>query len=232
MKKLYDVKFTFDPKDYDGEVKGVAVRGEFLFYKSNLTGHTDETGMVDCDRKYTCYEYEEDMDNIGGAYVEDMTWNEDAKQYELTLKLPAGLYTYGFVINPEYCEKFEGFESAFCNVYTKDGQVKGLLNIKEHFEKIRSGQKGSIVADPKNLPDIPTVTGSQHYSQLIVGDCTEYSWLPINDRQKAGTVSYISYKDINGDTRSLGVYLPSNYSRDKVYRTIYVSHGGGGNEAD
>ena len=232
MKKLYDVKLTFDPKDHAGEVKSVAVRGEFLFYRSNLTGHTDETGMVDCDRKYTCYEYEDGMDNIGGVYVEDMSWNEETRQYEVTLRLPAGLYPYSFVINPEYCEKFEGRESIYCNVYTKDGEIKGLRNIKEHFEKIASGQKGSIIPDPKNMPDVPTVTGSQHNSQLIVGDCTELSWLPIKDRQKAGTVSYMSYKDINGDTQSLGVYLPSNYSRDKVYRTIYVSHGGGGNEAD
>ena len=66
MKKLYDVKITFDPKDCPGEVRSVALRGEFLFYKSGLTGHTDETGMVDCDEKFTPAQYDESLDNIGG----------------------------------------------------------------------------------------------------------------------------------------------------------------------
>lgn len=232
MKKLYEAKFTFDPKDYDGEVKSVAVRGDLLFYKSNLTGHTDETGMVDCDRRYNHYEYEDGMDNINGSYVEEMNWNEVTKQYELTMKLPAGLYLYCFVINPEFCEKFTGFPGAACNVYTKSGEEKGLMNIKEQMEKRGAGEKCSIIPDPKNLPDTPTVSANQRYSHLVLGDNAELSWLPINDPEKAGTLSYMSYKDINGDTRSLGVYLPKDYSRDKTYPTIYVSHGGGGDEAD
>ena len=223
MKELFDVKFAFDPNDYDGEVKSVAVRGEFLFYKSNLTGHTDETGMVDCDRKYTCYEYEDGMDNIGGVYVEEMTWNEDTNGMNLRSSFqPVYILTVLSSI-PSIARNMKVM-SIYCNVYTKDGEVKGLRNIKEHFAKIGAGQKGSIIHDPKNLPNIPTITGTQHNSQLIVGDSTDHLWLPIKDQQMAGTVSYISYKDINGDTRSLGVYLPANYSRDKIYRTIYVSH--------
>lgn len=232
MKKLYEAKFTFDPKDYDGEVRSVAVRGDLMFYRSNLTGNTNETGMMDCDRRYTHYEYEEDMDNINGSYVEEMTWNEDTQQYELSMKLPAGLYLYAFVVNPDYCEPATDRRGGTINVYTKDGEKRGLVNIKVLMENRGTGRKSSIFPDPKNLPGTPTVTGNQLYSHLVLGDGTEHSWLPIKDKEKAGTVSYMSYKDINGDTRSLGVYLPYNYSRDKKYPTIYVSHGGGGNEVD
>ena len=72
MKKLYDVTITFDPASYDGPVESVAVRGEFLFYESGLTGHTDKTGMVDCDKKYTPHQYAEGLDSIGGLYCEEM----------------------------------------------------------------------------------------------------------------------------------------------------------------
>ena len=72
MKKLHEVVIRFDPKDYPGEVKAVGLRGEFLFYKSGLTGHTDETGMVDCTEKFPPAAYTEDLDNIGGIYYEEM----------------------------------------------------------------------------------------------------------------------------------------------------------------
>lgn len=232
MKKLYEAKFTFDPNDYNGEVKSVAVRGDLMFYKSNLTGHTDETGMIDCDRRYSHYEYEEGMDNINGSYVEEMVWNEATQQFELTMQLPAGLYLYCYVINPEFCDKFTDRRGGSLNVYTKDGEEKGLLNIQEQMEKRGTGLPCSIIADPKNRPDTPTVSAHQNYCHMVLGDATELSWLPIADQSKAGTVTYMSYKDIDGVTRSLGVYLPCGYSRDKTYPTIYVSHGGGGDEAD
>ena len=75
MKNLYDVTITFDPASYDGPVESVAVRGEFLFYESGLTGHTDQTGMVDCDKKYTPHEYRDGLDSIGGLYCEEMQKN-------------------------------------------------------------------------------------------------------------------------------------------------------------
>lgn len=68
MKTLYDVTITFDPAESPVPVKNVALVGEFLFYQSNLTGHTDKTGMVDCDKKYTPHEYREGLDSIGGLY--------------------------------------------------------------------------------------------------------------------------------------------------------------------
>ena len=44
-KKLYDVVFTLDPKYLDEKVEQAALVGEFLFYRSNLKGNTDEEGI-------------------------------------------------------------------------------------------------------------------------------------------------------------------------------------------
>ena len=65
----------------------------------------------------------------------------------------------------------------------------------------------------------------------LVGSVSDYPWIPAAYGEK-GTVTYTSYKDINGQDQFLGVYLPPNYSCYEEYPVIYVSHGGGGNEAD
>ena len=78
----------------------------------------------------------------------------------------------------------------------------------------------------------PTVSGAQSNSELIVGTCEECARVPIGDPAKTGIVSYQSYVDIDGVTRSAGVYLPAGYDKTKTYPLIVVSHGGGGNECD
>ncbi len=47
-----------------------------------------------------------------------------------------------------------------------------------------------------------------------------------------GTVEYVSYTAADGTDQPLGIYLPYGYDPEKTYKTIYVSHGGGGNEAE
>ena len=72
MKKLYDVTFRLDPAEVEGEVRAVGLKGEFLFYESGLTGHTDLTGMVDCTEKFPPSQYREGLASIGGIYYEPM----------------------------------------------------------------------------------------------------------------------------------------------------------------
>ena len=65
--KLHEVTLTLDPADVQGvEVTGVGLKGEFLFYESNMTGHTDETGMADVDKYYPPSEYQEGMNFTAG----------------------------------------------------------------------------------------------------------------------------------------------------------------------
>lgn len=78
----------------------------------------------------------------------------------------------------------------------------------------------------------PTKDGAQMNSELYVGTPDDCPWLPAGNPMVKGTVTYISYTDIKGDPRSLGVYLPAGYDRTKEYPVVYVSHGGGGDEAD
>ncbi|GIJ10503.1 alpha/beta hydrolase-fold protein [Micromonospora andamanensis] len=59
--------------------------------------------------------------------------------------------------------------------------------------------------------------------------------LPIADRKKRGTVSYIPYTTILGDSgHYLGVYLPANYNpkRAEPYKVAYLAHGIFGDETD
>lgn len=234
MSKLYDVTIRFDPKDYSGDVKAVGLRGEFLFYKSGLTGHTDKTGMVDCDKKYPPAEYRDDLDNIGGLYFEEMTRNSEGI-FEITLKLPAGAYPYTFLVNPELGPPVEDMRLGWNNMTLKDGTLCGIKGIEAAMACGFKGEVNHIMTDPKNPPLAPTVTSSQSSnlnSMLLVGTPEECKWLPIRDRAKAGAITFMSYADIDGRTQSIAVYLPAGYDKGKTYPLVLVSHGGGGNESD
>ena len=217
--KLYTVTVTLDPKDVPGiEVTGAGIRGEFLFYESNMTGHTDETGMADVDKYYTPHEYKPGMASIGALYYEDMTLNADGL-YEITLELPAGAYPYQFIINPELGP--ENPQMFWFDVVTKTGE-KGNFGFG-------GADKNKFMPDPKNPPIDATLTGEQANSVLIVGDTAR---APIADPALRGTVTFQTYTDVDGKTQAMGVYLPAGYDKAKTYPLIIVSHGGGGNEAD
>ena len=222
MAKLYDVTISFNPADYDGDVKNVGVRGEFLFYRSNLTGHTDATGMVENDPKYPPALYEDGMDSIGGLYYRELTLNEATGIYSTEMKLPAGMYCYSFIINAEVGEPSTDPRASWSNFLMDDGKMHNFTDPQMAFKSI---------PDPKNPPSAPTPTGPQRNSELFVGSVSDYPWIPA-ERGEKGTVTYTSYKDINGADQFLGVYLPPNYNCFEEYPVIYVSHGGGGNEAD
>ena len=217
---MYDVTLKFDPKSYEGDVKNVGLIGEFLFYKSNMTGHTDQTGMMEHDKKYVPAAYVPGLSHIGGLYYEEMVWDDESQEYIITLKLPAGVYPYGFVINGIVGEPVTDEWMSWSNFITSDGE---LHNFSEKTERI---------PDPKNMPWAPTISGPQHNSELYVGTASDYPWIPADDPAVRGTVTYVTYKDIDGKDQSLGVYLPVGYDRLKTYPVIFVTHGGGGNEAD
>ena len=228
---LHTCTLTFDPQSVpDMEVTGVGLKGEFLFYQSNMTLHTDETGMADgVSKYYPPSEYESGMASIGGLYYEEMTKNEDGI-YEITLTLPAGVYPYQFVINPELGPEDE--QMSWSNVTTKDGEKKGFVDLMSSLQLGNQAPKNRFITDPLNPPTVPTVTGNQSNSELIVGTCKETLRAPIDDEAKKGTVSYQSYIDIDGKVQSAGIYLPAGYDKEKTYPLLLVSHGGGGNEGD
>ena len=95
--------------------------------------------------------------------------------------------------------------------------------------------KSTTIKDPANLPFENNGADSGH-SLFYVGDKEtaiegqEYIY-PRTDDQ-VGTVEYVDYTDLNGDTRTIGVYLPYGYDESGSYKTLYLCHGGGGNEVE
>jgi len=237
MKKLYDVTFSFDPSSVERKVRSVHLQGEFLFYKSNLTGNTDEPGMVENDPKYPPTKYEDGMDSIGGNYLQEMVKNEEGI-YETTFKLPAGSYIYNFVLNADLADPDPSNPMAgFMAMMLPDGSKKMFSNMDEIMAARQGGKPYSadinvVIPDPKNPANIPTVTGSIPGSVCLVGTPEESKRIPNADPAKRGTVTYMSYTDIFGRIQSLCVYLPAGFDRTKTYPLVLVSHGGGGNEAE
>lgn len=236
MKQLDKVTFRFDPKDYKGNLEGnihaVALRGEFLFYESGLTGHTDETGMMDCEKKYPPLQYQEGMEHISGLFYQDMTLNEEGI-YETSLELPPGGYLYHFLLNPELDEREEDTVYTWLsNMILPDGSKRCLRNSTESFTSGWKKEKNHWISDPKNPPMAPTVTGEQMYSVCFVGTTDEVVNLPVEDPKDRGSVHYMSYQDVDDQVQSLAVYLPADYRKEETYPLILISHGGGGNEGD
>lgn len=220
-KKMYDITFTFDPADMKEKVETVAFGGEFLFYRSNLKGNTDEQGMLEHDEKFPPGKYEHGMSQIGGMYYHPMERDTKTGLFTATLRLPAGMYPYGFHINETLTEPLEEGGFARPNLLTADGRYHGL---KEYRPRLN---------DPKNPPRVPpNIAGGQPTSVMYVGSPDDFPWIPATNPAVKGTLTYITYKDIGNCDRNLGVYLPARYNKAKVYPLIFVCHGGGGNEAE
>lgn len=99
----------------------------------------------------------------------------------------------------------------------------------------REGFAGAF--DPANMPEINEADGMDPgWSYFFVGDGSEA--LPTQEYifprtdGKTGKWEYVSYEAVDGSTQWLQVYLPYGYDSSKTYKTIYLSHGGGGDETE
>ncbi|MFD0974945.1 Ig-like domain repeat protein [Plantactinospora endophytica] len=82
--------------------------------------------------------------------------------------------------------------------------------------------------------DAVYVPYAEKQNDPVLKERAEYE-LPIANRAKRGTVTYIPYTTILGDSgHYLGVYLPAGYNpkRPKPYKVAYLSHGIFGDETD
>lgn len=213
------VTFCFRPEWYSGEIRSVGLMGNFLFYESNLKGHSCEAGMADHTREYMPEMYRADLTPIGNRCYREMTWQPEHACYEISWNLPEGLYYYRFVINAQIEDTPAPSPGPLMNALCDDGRVHGF------------GSDTVYLTDPDHPPRIPTVTGQPSDSVLYLGNANDMPWLPPEAGTPQGTVTYMSYTDIQGLPRSLGVYLPPGYDRGRVYPVIYVTHGGGGTES-
>lgn len=156
---------------------------------------------------YTAYEYEEGMIPMGADMINMQMFAYDMVEiadgvFQLEMPVASTLYTY-----------------TYCADCTSPMHSNGII-------------------DPANPPLTNEYTGENAgLSYFYVGtsetaiDEQEYIF-PIEDETKQGSFEFVPYTDILGNTAYLGVYLPANYDENNTYKTIYVSHGGGGDEVE
>jgi enterochelin esterase-like enzyme len=148
----------------------------------------------------------------GGWPTVDMTL-VDAKNrvWEYTTPLPSGTFSYRY------------------SVCTGAGGT-GCVNATDPYNLPWSNQAAQVAAG----------ASQQTLSQVYVPQSTKYpsydnSFQAPPTSANAGTLTSRSYPSaLTGGTRHITVWTPAGYSptRATPYPTLYISHGGGGNETD
>ena len=204
-KAKYLAKFVYEDEDAR-DATSVNVQGGFQYYKESETGGYEASGDNSGIPCYDAFEYEEGM-------------------YAASSSLETGgMIPYEMVETSP--ERFEVTIPVPANqyFYAYYVQYDGDTD-PEHIVK---------TIDPANKP-ISYKGKDAGWSLMYVGDSgetkgQEYAY-PRTDG-KTGTVSFVDYDAVDGTKQPLGVYVPYGYDSSKTYKTIYVSHGGGGNAVE
>ena len=155
------------------------------------------------EKSYTPQEWQNGMFEAGDvSLVIDMEKAEGTDYWVTTMPLPGGHYQYFFL---------------------KDGDSKTRLE------------------DPTNPMEASGVENGNHYGRSTFyvprdpekqSESVDFSYMaPI---EEAGSVDFCNYTDVNGNVAPLTVYTPYGYDpeAETPYKTVYLSHGMGGNEMD
>jgi enterochelin esterase-like enzyme len=201
----YEVTFRY----YDPTATRVRLRGEWYFSDAAHTTTHSSAGWLPWQWipgafpiAYPNNSYEPNWP------VHDMTLDPATGIWSFTTPMPSGTYTYGFYIN--------------C-----DADAPGLSGCTE-------------ISDPNN-PPWNTSGAVEPTSQVYVPSDRKFgtedlSWQAPNRRP--GTLVDVTYPSPQSTNpvgfHYLAVYLPPGYdpNRETPYPTLYLSHGGGGNEVD
>ena len=202
----YEVTFRY----YDPSATTVQIRGEWYFSNAANTTTTSSAGLLPS--QWAPGDFPIAFPNQGPAPnwpVAQMTENPSTGVWSYTTPLPSGTFTYGFYVN--------------CT-----SPPPGLTGCTE-------------LADPSN-PPWNTSGSVEPDSQVYVPSDPRYrtpdmSWEAPN-RRFHGSLYDVSYADPQSTdpagSHPLAIYLPPGYNprRRAPYPTLYLSHGGGGNEVD
>lgn len=207
----YSVTFRF----YDGNpaTTNVKIRGEW--YLSDLADTTTTTSAGLLPSQYQPGDFPIASPNQGAAPnwpVIPMTEDPNTMVWSYTTPLPPGTWTYGFLLN---CSDDQMNSTAGCPTSTE-------------------------ISDPGN-PPWNTSGSVEPTSQVYVPTdpafgTADLSWQAPNPVH--GTLLDVSYPDPQSTnpvgSHPLAIYLPPGYNghRRVPYPTLYLSHGGGGNEID
>ena len=209
----YQATFTLDTSNFEKKVTKVEVGGNMQFYtEDQLSEYLKNEGTDNPEfvlPGYTAYEYKNNMFTTGIAI-------DVAKTGKL-------YYLYEL-------KQIEGKE----NLWTGTIPLPGGQYFYDYFITYEDGTTETI-KDPANMP-VANGTSDSGHSLFYVGnrnDCItgeEYVF-PRTDSQ-VGTVDFVNYTASDDSIQSLGIYLPYGYDVNKTYKTLYLSHGGGGNEVE
>lgn len=209
----YAVTFAYDASDSKTPVESVSVTGPFRFVDPDLD-------LMDENNWFDPEDYEDGMypSNFipslgmteGWGYTQEMTDEDGDSIYTTSFPIASGSYAYNYVI------QYEGVEEP--------------VNIDDPVNP----------SPAKNNPDSITETSDIIHSIVYGAYDGEKQSQSLNldfvlpTESNAGEQFYVSYVGVDGVTQYLGVYLPADYDpdREEPYKTIYTSHGGGGNETD
>jgi enterochelin esterase-like enzyme len=201
----YQVTFRY----YDPSATSVRIRGEWYFSNPADTSLTSSQGLLPS--QWQPGDFPIAYPNQGPAPnwpVAQMTLDQATGVWTYTTPLPSGTFTYGFYVD--------------CT--SPAPQLSGCTEL----------------SDPNN-PPWNTSGSVEPTSQVYVPSDPRFGTLDLSwqaPRQPAGTLLDLSYPDPQSTnpvgSHPLAVYLPPGYAahRHAPYPTLYLSHGGGGNEVD
>ena len=202
----YEVTFRY----YDPAATTVQIRGEWFFSSPAGTSTSASQGVLPA--QWQPGDFPIAFPNQGPAPnwpVAQMTLDKATGVWSYTTPLPSGTFTYGFYVN--------------CT-----SPPPGLAGCTE-------------LSDPAN-PPWNTSGSHQPDSEVYVPSDPRFGTLNLSwqapDSRDHGTLLDVSYPDPQSTSpvgsHPLAVYLPPGYNprRHTPYPTLYLSHGGGGNEVD
>lgn len=199
-----DYQATFVYEDTDArDAVSVSVSGNLQFYaKDDITNGFIDTGSAAGATVYSVYDYRDGMFNTGyGLNNDTMIYNlSETSDERFEITLPLPGNLYYY----DYTVTYDDGTS----VTMQDPANPSIANESNGHD---AGHSLFYVGNSSN-----TTEGQEYIYERTDG--------------LKGTYSFVSYEAVDGTTQPLGVYLPHNYDSSKTYKTIYVSHGGGGNE--
>ncbi|MBR4163790.1 MAG: MBL fold metallo-hydrolase, partial [Solobacterium sp.] len=198
-----NVSFTYIDEDEKDAVK-VTFTGNFQWFKWDEVGDFQAMGDNSGIPCYDADHYEEGMFNASGGL------NNDTAVYEL--------------------------EETSDEVFEFSFKLPGNLYFYDYTVEYADGTKVTM-KDPANMPKTNPETGSDAgHSLFYVGDAKNTTkgqeYIYERTDEKKGTYQFVPYTAIDGTEQYIGVYLPYGYDESKTYKTVYISHGGGGNEEE
>lgn len=206
----YTTTFTYN----DEEATNVQIKGGFQFYVENDPNVYASGFTLVANDSLENYLYNpEDWENglnlchvNDAGYVKEMTHDEERDSWSISLDLPGGSYLYQYEVSYDGGETYE------------------------------------TIPDPENLPECNEQGAHQTRSKFYVpydsekqSQADDWSWLtPVENEEDRGSIVYTTYEGSLGRAQNVEIYLPAHYdeNREEPYKTLYLTHGGGGEEGD